>query len=51
MKAKMEEWHKSAKSLKINKKVVAKYADFELWMDGWELGNKEYTKLWKKWKD
>lgn len=51
MKAKMEEWHKSAKSLKINKKTVAKYADFELWADGWKLGNKEYTKLWKKWKD
>lgn len=50
MKAKMEEWHKSAQSLKIRKKVVAKYGDFELWIDGWELGNKEYTKLWKKWK-
>ncbi len=50
MQAKMEEWHESAKSLGIDKKALEKYKTFELWADGWKLGDKEYKKLWKKWK-
>ena len=49
MKAKMDEWHESAKSLGIDKKALAKYETFEFWADGWELGDKQYKKLWMKW--
>lgn len=49
MKTKMEEWQSSAKSLGIDDKTLAKYEQFELWADGWEIGNKEYKKLWMDW--
>ncbi|MFK5956496.1 MAG: hypothetical protein QM477_08645 [Planctomycetota bacterium] len=49
MQAKMEEWNDSAASLKLDKKSLKRYSIFEAWADGWELGDREYKKLWMKW--
>ncbi|PCJ53173.1 MAG: hypothetical protein COA70_09585 [Planctomycetota bacterium] len=49
MKTKMEEWNASPASLRLNKKTLANYESVERWIDGWELGDKVYKKLWMKW--
>jgi hypothetical protein len=49
MQTKMEEWNASPASLRLDKKTLEQYESFEAWVDGWELGDKEYKKLWMKW--
>lgn len=47
--AKMEEWHEDARTIDIDKKALAKFKTYEAWKEAWDLGNKEYKKLWMKW--
>lgn len=49
MQTRMEEWNASSAGLRLDKKTLERYEDFETWVDGWELGDKEYKKLWMKW--
>lgn len=49
MKTLMEEWNDSSEGLRLDKKTLARYESFEAWADGWDLGDKEYKKLWLKW--
>lgn len=49
MKTLMEGWNDSSEGLRLDKKTLARYESFEAWSDGWELGDKDYKKLWMKW--